>query len=852
MQAGTYRVMKFGGSSVGQAERLARVLQIVSTERQRGPIAVVVSAMGDTTDWLIDAADLAFKGDPDSATRIVERVAELAISNGQKMLAAAEARGVKIAFRPPIETIVHDIIEPLHQLVYAVSLLRERTAQTLDLIMSFGERISATVIAEVLSATGTPALFVDARTWTVTNDRFGAGLVDWDATQEKLTAIASTWGDRTPIHTGFLAQTLDGRTTTLGRNGSDYTGALLARGLGAESFTIWTDVLGVMTADPGILKDAYPITHLSYMEALELANFGARMFHPRTMIPLIDSGVPLRIRNTMEPEHGGTVVDARGSEDPSRPTCVTSLEKLAMLDVQWTRLTYEASIAKRVLSALESAHVTVWMTIQAAHGQAAAVVVPLGQVERARAAIEEELALEMQRHEVEHVKLRAPVTLLTLVAEAMGQTSNVAGRFFAPLGAIGVNIRAIAQGASSRAISCVIDSADTEVAVRTVHSAFNFAHQEVSLVILGKGTVGGQLLSQIAAQQNKLVDEHWIKLNVVAIADSKRVVFDENGISLSAYKERLDVTPPDTAPPEILPLLEKLKRLPVPILVDCTAASGMETLYKEAFQRGIHVVAANKKPLTIPWPQRENLMRAAKVSHRSYNYETTVGASLPVIDTLKNLVRTGDRVRLIEGSFSGTLGYLSNELSRGVPLSEAVATAREKGYTEPHPRDDLSGLDAARKALILARELGLSLELTDVTVEPFVPEELLREDSLDGFFAALKRYDSVMAARIEGLRKEGKVLRYLATIGPSGEGGRDSRPPMSARAERFSVRVGPTGIDLAHPASHLKGSEAFIAFTTERYNDYPLIVQGAGAGGAVTAAGVLADILKVSQTLRGR
>lgn len=851
MQPGAYRVMKFGGSSVGQSDRLARVLQIISTERQRGPIAVVVSAMGDTTDWLIEAADLAYKGDPDGATRIVERVSELAIANGQKMLAAAEARGVKIAFPPPIETIVHDLIEPLHQLVYAVSLLRERTAQTLDLIMSFGERISATVIAEVLSATGTPAVFVDARTWTVTNDRFGAGLVDWDTTQQKLTAIATTWGDRTPIHTGFLGQTSDGRTTTLGRNGSDYTGALLARGLGAESFTIWTDVLGVMTADPGILKDAYPITHLSYMEALELANFGARMFHPRTMIPLIDSGVPLRIRNTMEPEHPGTLVDATGSTDPSRPTCVTSLEKLAMLDVQWTRLSYEASIAKRVLSALEAANVTVWMTTQAAHGQAAAVVVPAGQVERARNAIQEELALEIQRHEVEHVKVRAPVTLVTLVAEAMGQTSNVAGRFFAPLGAVGVNIRAIAQGASSRAISCVIDAADTEIAVRTVHSAFNFAHQEVSLLVLGKGTVGGQLLSQIAQQQATLVDEHWIELNVVGIADSKRVVFDEKGISLAAYKERLDQAP-DTAPPELLPLLERLKRLPVPILVDCTAASGMEQLYQEAFSRGIHVVAANKKPLTIPWNAREGLMRAAMVSHRSYNYETTVGASLPVIDTLKNLVRTGDHVRLIEGSFSGTLGYLSNELSRGVPLSEAVATAREKGYTEPHPRDDLSGLDAARKALILARELGLSLELSDVAVEPFVPEELLREDSLDGFFAALKRYDSVMAARIDGLRKEGKVLRYLALIGPSGDKRRDSQPPLSARSERFAVRVGPTGIDLSHPASHLKGSEAFIAFTTERYHDYPLIVQGAGAGGAVTAAGVLADILKVSQTLRGR
>lgn len=852
MQAVAYRVMKFGGSSVGQAERLARVLQIIATERQKGPIAVVVSAMGDTTDWLIEAADLAHKGDPDHATRIVERVADLAIQNGQKMLAAAEARGVVIEFRPPIETIVHDLIEPLHQLVYAVSLLRERTAQTLDLIMSFGERISATVIAEVLNATGTPATYVDARSWTVTNDRFGTALVDWEATQGKLREVASGWGDRTPIHTGFLGQTMDGRTTTLGRNGSDYTGALLARGLGAESFTIWTDVLGVMTADPNILKDAYPITHLSYMEALELANFGARMFHPRTMIPLIDSGVPLRIRNTMQPDHGGTLVDAKGSEDPSRPTCVTSLEKLAMLDVQWTRLSYEASIAKRVLQALESANVTVWMTTQAAHGQAAAVVVPGAQVKRAKTAIDEELALEIQRHEVEPVKVREPVTLVTLVAEAMGQTANVAGRFFGPLGAIGVNVRAIAQGASSRAISCVVDAADTDVAVRTVHSAFNFAHQEVSLLVLGKGTVGGQLLGQIAQQQSKLVDDHWIKLNVVGIADSKRVVFDENGIALAEYKERLDVTPPDTAPPELLSLLERLKRLPVPILVDCTAAGGMEKLYEEAFQRGIHVVAANKKPLTIAWPEREALMHAAKVSHRSYNYETTVGASLPVIDTLKNLVRTGDRVLLIEGSFSGTLGYLSNELSAGVPLSKAVRNARDKGYTEPHPRDDLSGLDAARKALILARELGLSLELSDVTVEPFVPEELLREDSLDGFFAALERHDAVMAERIDGLRKEGKVLRYLATIGPSADSPPGSRSPLSVRADRLPVRVGPMGIDLGHPASRLKGSEAFIAFTTERYSDYPLIVQGAGAGGAVTAAGVLADILKVSQTLRGR
>lgn len=831
------RVMKFGGSSVGSPERLSQVLSLIAGEVAAGPLAVVVSAMGDTTDHLIEAADLAARGQDEAAERVIDRVADVATANGLLVLQGIERAGGISGERPQITPVVRELLVPLRRLLTGVSLLRERTAQTLDLVMSFGERLSATVVSMLLSARGLPAEFVDARTWMVTDARFGNALVDWDATRARLDALRAGWSTPVTVHTGFLGQTPDGRTTTLGRNGSDYTATLLARGLGASEVNIWTDVSGVMTADPGLVKDAYPIARMSYMEALELASFGARMFHPRTMIPLMESGVPMRIRNTMAPTAPGTRIDGGDRAPGERPTCVTSLENLALLDLRLRRLSAEMQLGERVLRALRATGVSVWMTSQAAHGQGVAVVVPGASVDVAREAVAKELALEFERGDLEPVGVRAPVTLLSLVAEDMGRMTNAPGRFFGALGAVGVPVCAIAQGASSRSISCAIDAADTAVAVRTVHAAFNFAHQEVNLMVLGKGVVGAELLAQIGQQQEFLQRAHGVRLKVVGIAASKQTVFDAAGVDLARWRERFA----EAGDPEpVAAALDRLKRLPVPVLVDCTALDGMDAVYADALSRGVHVVSANKKPLTVPWEARERLMASARGHFRGYRYETTVGASLPVIETLQDLVRTGDRVLLIEGSLSGTLGYLCNEVMKGVPLSTAVETAKARGFTEPHPRDDLSGLDVARKALILVRELGVPMALEDIAVEPLAPAEIMAESSVEGFFARLREADAAFTERVARIRGEGKVLRYLVRIDP---GGADGKP---------EARVGPMAVDAAHPSTRLRGAESFVAFTTERYSESPLIVQGAGAGGAVTAAGVLADVLRVAQGLRGR
>lgn len=834
------RVMKFGGTSVGSPERLARVLEIIEDARRERPVVVVVSAMGHTTDRLVEAARLAARGDLEGAERVVDSIMDLATSNGLLTLRLAEEkqRAAKGRFQPT--PVVREMLKPLRLLLSGVALLRECTPQTLDMVLSFGERLSATVVAGLLGASGIPARFVDSRDFIVTDDRFGAAQVLDGPSRERLRAMAATFGDEVPVVTGFLGRTEDGRTTTLGRNGSDYTATLLAHWLDASEVVIWTDVPGVMTADPALVRDAYPLAHLSYMEALELVDFGASMFHPRTMIPLMESGIPMRIRNTMHPEDPGTLVDAAGMGDRTAATSVTSLEDLALLGVEVRRIAKRASVGGRVLRALEDADLTVWLATQSAHGQAVAVVLPRNEVEHARRVIHDALALELDRGEVEPVSVREPVTLLTLVAEAMGRTVGVAGRFFHALGAVGIPIHAVGQGASSRSISCVVDAADTAVAVRTVHAAFNFAHQQVSLLVLGRGTVGGALLRQIREQRDSLVAEHDVLLDVVGVAWSAGAVFDEGGVDLDAWEGRA-ATPESGRGPDVVHLLERLRRLPVPILVDCTAADGMERLYEEAFARGIHVVSANKKPLAIPWRSRESLMQAARRSHRAWQYETTVGAGLPVIETLKNLVRTGDRVLLVEGSFSGSLGYISNEVMRGTRMSDAVRRARDLGFTEPNPLEDLSGRDVARKALILAREMDLPLEADDVAVTPFVPVDLPPDAGVEEVLEAIAAHDQDMEALVKAERERGRVLRYLARIDP--EEPRNGRPP---------VQVGPVFVEAEHLSTRLRGTEAFVAFTTERYRDYPLLVQGAGAGGEVTAAGVLTDILKVSMMLRGQ
>jgi aspartokinase/homoserine dehydrogenase 1 len=832
--------MKFGGTSMGSAGNVLQVMDIIEREAALGPLAVVVSAMGHTTDHLIEAIDLAATGDMGRAEAVVDRIEEAAITNGNRVLTLLEGRCVELASRPDLIDHIRQVLAPLRQLLRGVSIVREKTPQTRDLVLSFGERISASTLTLLLQAKKIAALYVDAREWVSTDDAFGLAKVNVEPTRANIARLRPSFEQRVSVHTGFLGRTADGRTTTLGRNGSDYTATLLAQMLGAREVVIWTDVSGIMTADPSIVDDVYTVPRLSHQEALELANLGWPMFHPRTMIPLIESGIPLRILNTTRPEDGGTLVDAEGSRDENRPTCVTSLENLALIEVEYKQVVEETSVGERVLRALDEASITVWIAAQTPRGRAVAVVVPREQSRLAQQVIREELELELSRKLVGALNVIEPVTLVTLVAEAMGRTVNVTGRFLHAIGRVGIMVRACAQGVGERSISCVIDAADTNVALRTVHAAFNLAHQQVSVFLLGKGTVGGNLLQQITAQRQAWEKDLNIQLRVVGLADSKRVLFQPHGIELDHWRDEIGAAGKAyRGLADVVPYLDELRRLPAPVLVDCTAEHGMEQLYVEAFARGIHVVAANKKPLTIPWVERQKLMAAALKNHRSYLYETTVGASLPVINTLKGLVHTGDHVMLIEGAFSGTLGYLCNEVMSGVPLSQAVRTAKELGYTEPHPRDDLSGMDVARKALILARELGYDVDIEDLDVEPLVPAEVLAKDNLQDFFASLATYDPVVSEKVRQFKAAGQMLRYLAIIDPAAH-----------QAGQSLVRVRPVGIEMAHPASRLRGSEAFVAFTTERYQNYPLIVQGAGAGGAVTAAGVLADILSLAQNLR--
>ena len=818
-----WQVYKFGGSSLGAPGRLAVVLRRVAEAGR--PLALVVSALGDTTEWLLEAAGAAAAGDELRARTGLERALRLVRDRGAEVLGAAGLAALEASWAE-----VHaDGGRALS------SISRAPGPAPLDLLLSVGERLSAPLLAAALRAAGLPGVAVDARDLFCTDRRHGDATVDLAASLPLVRGRLAQWEGVIPVVTGFLGRTPDGATTTLGRNGSDYAATTLAALLGAPEVTIWTDVGGVMTADPALVDEAYPVPRLTWHEARELAHFGLRMFHRRTVLPLEQSGGRLRIRSTLDGGEG-TVIDAVGNPDPLRPTCVTSLENLALVAVESLRSLPETSLAVQVLAALDQAEVQVWMLTQSGHGQSLAAVVEGSAAARARWVLETALSELISRGEVELPATLAPVSLVSLVAEAMGHWPNVAGRFFGALGNVGINVRASAQGASSRSIGCVVDAADTAEAVRTVHAAFNLAETEVNVLLLGRGTVGGRLLAQLEGTQESLRIRQGVATRLFGVVDRHGTHVEPRGLRLADLPPRS--TAPTGAPPEMTRLLDRLSRLPVPVLVDCTAADGMEALYLEAFRRGIHVVAANKKPLALPLERRREVTETARRHFRAWHYETTVGAGLPVIETLKNLVATGDVVERIDGSLSGTLGFLCQEVMAGTPLSVAVRTARDRGYTEPHPRDDLSGLDVARKALILARELGLALELEDVAVEPFVDATLLAEDDPERFLRQLVHHDAMFAAQVARVRAVGRTLRYLAQIVPLGEGVR--------------VRVGPVAVDAAHPAVPLRGAEALVAFTTARYREYPLIVRGAGAGGDVTAAGVLADVLRLTQNVRGR
>jgi aspartokinase/homoserine dehydrogenase 1 len=824
-----WQVYKFGGTSLGEPGRLPLVLGLIETCLGReGRLAIVVSALGETTDWLFAAIRAAERGEIESALAEIGRARRIAMGIAEAVLpdSAVEAFGreVKLTFAPAEANLG------------SIAQTRMCSLAQRDSVLAIGEVVSTMLLASVLRAREIEAYAVDARDFMVADGEAEAPRIEWTATLQKFVSAASCWTEGIPVVTGFIALTHGGQTTTLGRNGSDYTAALIAELLQADSVTVWTDVPGVMTADPLLVLEAVPVERLSYDEALELAYFGTRMFHPRTIIPLRERGIPLYIRSTVGPDAPGTRIDAQGNPNPSRPTCVTSLEGLSLLSVRSRRAELGRPIAGRLVSLLAASSVRVWLSSESTLGQCFSVVVPNADEAQAMNLMLMELLPEIGRHDLILAAPLSPVAMVTLVGQAVGVWPNVAGRFLGSIGRAGVPVRAISQGASQRSISCVVDGEDTVVAVRTVHAAFNFAHAEISAFVLGKGTVGRNFLEQLHRQDGALRAHHDVHVRLVGLASGSGAIFDAGGLDASTATEGLIAAiSTGHASGEARAHLAALGRLPNPVVVDCTAAERMEDLYAEAFSLGIDVVSANKKPLSLPQSRYDLLKSTARLHHRSYHYGTTVGAALPIIETLKNLIRTGDKVTLIEGAFSGTLGFLCERVSMGEPLSAAVRRARELGFTEPHPRDDLSGLDVARKALILARELGLQVDLADVLLHPFVTVASPLDGDVERFMASLEGVDASVASHVSSLQKRGRLFRYLARIEP----------------ETNKVTVGPADVDVTHPAAALRGTESFVAFYTERYREYPLTVRGAGAGGEVTASGVLADILKLAQNLRG-
>ena len=807
-------VHKFGGTSVADAERFRHVAVLLLAREEHEQITVV-SAMKGVTDALIALCELAARSrsdwrDPWHELRARHRGAVVAL--------LGEDSG------PTLEWL-DERFEKLAEILAALSVIGELPREVLDRVQGLGEICSARLLGDYLKSKGEDCAVLDAREVLVV-DRSELGVeVDWETSAQRLADWRAKNPQRRVVVTGFIARDRDNRVTTLGRNGSDYSGAIFAALFNAAELHIWTDVDGVLSADPRVVPEAVQLSALSYDEACELAYFGAKVVHPQTMSPAIERGLPIIIRNTFHPEHPGTRITAE--RDVTGPVKGLTLSPdLAVLNLEGTGLIGVPGTAERVFAALRDARVSVVMISQGSSEHSICCVVRSAESLRAQSALLNAFAHELNIGQIQRVQLTEGVSVLAAVGDGMAGQPGVAARLFESLGRARVNILAIAQGSSERNISVAIDSADATKALRAAHAGFWLSPQTFAVGVIGPGKVGAALLDQLRAAQPQLLGKANLDLRLRAIASSTRMLLDGRGIGgdwragFSAEGEALDL---DRFTAHLVG-----SHLPHLVIVDCSASPLVADRYADWLAAGIHVVTPNKQAGAGPSVRYDAIREAAAASGARFRYEATVGAGLPVISTLRDLIDTGDAVLSVEGIFSGTLAWLFNRFDGSVPFSQLVAEARGLGYTEPDPRDDLSGTDVARKLVILAREAGRSLGLEDVEVESLVPAAL-RQASVEDFMSRLGEVDASFADKLAKARAAGQVLRYVAKLDAQGK-----------------ASVGLVALPKEHAFANLRLTDNIVQFTTRRYCDNPLIVQGPGAGPEVTAAGVFADVLRVA------
>lgn len=812
------RILKFGGSSVGSPDTIRQVKKILENKSQKHAIAVVVSAFRGVTDTLQQAVEEAAQGKETSA-KIQAELEKRHISVIRELVSVQNQSKTLARFKM--------MMNELEDVLNGVALVGELTGRTKDFVLGFGERFSAFIISEYLSDKGMAAEYLDARDLIKTDSQYGRAHV---ITEETNSRIKDYFAGREKIQiiTGFIASTMSGESTTLGRGGSDYTAALFGAALNVEAVEIWTDIEGIMTADPDKVKRYLAIPHLSYEEAMELSHFGARVISPPTMRPVMKAAIPILIKNTFKPQHEGTRISKETVEGNSIIKGISSIDNVALITVRGSGMIGVTGIASRIFGSLAKAGINIILITQASSEHTVCFAVMPDQADAAKKALEQEFKYELKDDIIDEVQLEKELSVVAIVSDEMRQIPGIAGRIFQSLGRNGINVVAIAQGSSERNISIVVDRKNEAKALNTLHDSFFLSKvKTINLFLVGVGLIGGTLLRLIKRQAQKLYDDYHIDLKLTGISNSKRFLIQEDGISMEIWKKELAKNGEKANIDHFIEEMHSLN-LSNSIFIDCTASEEISAAYDKVLESSISIVTANKKANSGSLENYEKLQTLAFKNNVAYLYETNVGAGLPVVATLKEQVLTGDEILKIEGVLSGTLSYIFNSYDGSAPFSKVVKNAKEKGFTEPDPREDLNGQDVGRKLLILTREAGLKLEFENIEIENLVPEPAQKAPTVDQFFKELACFDEKFKKRFDDAHGQDKKLCYIARY-------------SNGKATVKLDAIGPE-----HPFFNLSSSDNIVSFHTRHYEKSPLVVKGPGAGAGVTASGIVADILRIS------
>ena len=808
------KVLKFGGTSVGSVSSILSLQKIVEKEAKHQPVIVVVSALGGITDQLIATSRLAFQGNENWRTEFNSMVAR-----HHKMIDTIITNPED---REHLFSKVDSLFEQLQSIYYGVFLIHDLSKKTEDTIVSYGERLSSIIVTTLIRG----AKWFDAREFIKTEEKHGKRSLDSELTN-KLVSDAFAELPRISLVPGFIAQDRDsGDITNLGRGGSDYTASILAASLNAEVLEIWTDVDGFMTADPRVIKGAYTINELSYTEAMELCNFGAKVVYPPTIYPVCVKNIPIKIKNTFNPDGQGTIIKAHIENNQKPIKGISSIKGTTLITVTGLSMVGVVGVNRRIFSSLANNGISVFLVSQAASENNTSIGVKDEDANNAVKVLNEEFRLEIEDGRMFPMHAESGLATVAIVGENMKRTPGISGKLFETLGRSGISINAIAQGASEMNISFVVKGSDLRKSLNVLHDSFFLSEYKVlNLFICGVGTVGGKLIEQIKSQYEELKKNSNLKLKVVGIVSSKNAIFNRDGLNLDTYREELKESEPSN-PEHLRDMILKMNIFNS-VFVDCTASKEVAALYLSLLENNISVIAANKIAASSAYDNYYHLKQTAMQRGVKFRFETNVGAGLPIIGTINDLRNSGDKILKIEAVLSGTLNFIFNEIAADVPFSETVRRAKEQGYSEPDPRIDLSGTDVVRKLVILTREAGYKVEQEDVQKHLFVPDDYFN-GSVEEFWKHLPALDADFEARRKKLYKEGKRWRFVATM------------------EHGKTSVGLKEVDANHPFYNLEGSNNIVLLTTDRYKEYPMQIQGYGAGASVTAAGVLANVISIA------